>query len=203
MTGSAETVLIISDDHEMAGRFADWLGERWAVQRVCGGSQALAALEDEPPVVLLDRQLTGIHGDRLLGMVREDELDCRVAMLTAVQPGIDAMRLGFDDFLVKPVDREHLLQTVSQLFSRADYDRGIREFYALAAEKARIESSLPPEERDADEEYREVSNRLPRVRDELDDVLEEFRDHESYIRLCKELSRPAADDELDDAVPEQ
>jgi DNA-binding response OmpR family regulator len=36
--------------------------------------------------VLLDRRMPGLSGDNALNRIREREYDCRVAMVTAVDP---------------------------------------------------------------------------------------------------------------------
>jgi DNA-binding response OmpR family regulator len=192
--------VVVADD--VGEQYVAWLADDHPVERVESASEALALLEREPPVVLLQRDLPDIHGDRLLGMVRERGLDSRVVMLTGVTPGTDFVRLGFDDFLVRPLDRDTLRSTVDEMLLRADYDQQLREFYDLAARKAELEVDSSTDELAVDEEYRRVTSEVRSTRADVDDVLAAFDDLDAYRGLCRELSRGSLSDELNEDVPE-
>jgi DNA-binding response OmpR family regulator len=69
-------------------------------------------------VVVLDRDLPGIHGDEVCGRLVAQERDCRVLMLTAagtVEDRIDGLRLGADDYLPKPFDACELVARIQAL----------------------------------------------------------------------------------------
>jgi DNA-binding response OmpR family regulator len=115
-----------------------------------------------------------LSGDEVLEAVRDRDIDCRVAMVTAVEPDFDIIAMGFDDYLVKPVSREELEGTVETLLLRSEYDEGIRELFALASKKALLESEKGPADLADNDEYRDLDAELDGLRDELDAKLEEI-----------------------------
>ncbi|MFB6373664.1 MAG: tetratricopeptide repeat protein, partial [Bradymonadaceae bacterium] len=63
--------------------------------------------------------------DRVLEEVRERGLDTRVAMVTAVDPDLDILKLDFDEYVTKPLSEEDLQETVEQLLTRGASADGI------------------------------------------------------------------------------
>lgn len=59
-------------------------------------------------------------------------LDCRVVMVTAVDPSVDTVGLPFDEYIVKPVGREELVAVVDKMHRRVDCDDALRQLLALA-----------------------------------------------------------------------
>ena len=100
-------VLVIEDDEELAETVAAGLRTaRIAVDVVLDGVAGLrrARLNDYD-VVLLDRDLPGMHGDEVCSALVSDDSRCRVLMLTAAASTddlIEGLGLGADDYLGKP-----------------------------------------------------------------------------------------------------
>lgn len=124
-------VVIVEDDPAQAQLFATWLSNTTARVHVCGSAQvARDTLSNETPdLVLLDVDLPDVDGFALARMMRQDPRLALVPIvfLTARQSVADEMeglRAGGDDFLIKPVDRSHLLQVVA---TRTERGRRIRE----------------------------------------------------------------------------
>jgi DNA-binding NtrC family response regulator len=85
----------------------------------CADSRDLMALlsRNDPDVLLLDLNMPHMDGYRLLPSIREEHPDLPVIVVTAVEDvakAVDCMRLGTLDYLVKPVDRQKLLDSVGQ-----------------------------------------------------------------------------------------
>jgi len=59
-------------------------------------------IDETVDVVLLDRMMPGMSGQEVLAAIRERGLDCRVAMVTAVDADFDVIEMGFDEYLGKP-----------------------------------------------------------------------------------------------------
>lgn len=196
------TILVIEEDDVLAQQYVDWLADRWDVTAVAGGSQALAAIETEPDVVVLRRRLSSIHGDRLLGIINERDLRSRVTMITTVDPGPAAVRLGFDDHLVDPVTEDALVASVEELLLRGVYEHLVARFYGQASRKATFEGEHPEHILADHEEYQTVRENLRKTRREVDEVLAAFRDHHVYSRLCDELSRRPSGADADESLPE-
>jgi DNA-binding response OmpR family regulator len=164
-------VLIADDEAELAELYAHWLADEYDVRVATGGEEALELATEAVEVALLDRRMPMMTGDEVLAALRERGIDCRVAMITAVEPDVDIVDMPFDDYLVKPVTREQLRSVVAVLLSRAEFDTRTQEFFALASKKATLESA---QKDDASEEYERLTARMDQLRTELDETLTEY-----------------------------
>jgi DNA-binding response OmpR family regulator len=117
-------VLVIEDDQELAETIAAGLRhERMAVDVALDGESGLArALVNDYDVIVLDRDLPGIHGDRVCARLVDGGGRCRLLMLTAAASNedvIDGLGLGADDYLPKPFDFPVLIARIGALARRA------------------------------------------------------------------------------------
>jgi DNA-binding response OmpR family regulator len=181
-------VLIVEDEPDLADLYAAWLREHCDVRTAYDGSEALEQIDDEVDIVLLDRRMPGLSGDEVLDTIRDREVDSRVGMVTAVEPDFDIVEMGFDDYLVKPVSGEDLLDTVDQLLLRSTYDEQLQELFALASKKALLKSQKTEAELRASEEYARLEDRLAVLRAQIDDTVAELIDHDAYRRICRDIS---------------
>jgi DNA-binding response OmpR family regulator len=94
-----------------------------AVDVVTGGGDALEHLAvTRYDVVVLDRDLPGVHGDEVCRQVVAGSPQTRVLMLTAastVRDRVDGLGLGADDYLPKPFDFAELTARVRALGRRS------------------------------------------------------------------------------------
>ena len=198
MSAEPPLVLVVEDERDLADLYATWLRDEYRVRVAYGGREAIDELDDEVDVALLDRRMPDLSGDETLDAIREEGVDCRVAMVTAVEPDFDVVEMGFDDYLVKPVSRDALKDTVENLLLRNTYDEGIQELFALASKKALLESEKDPATLDANEEYRELSERVAELRGDLDETLATFDDDHDIDAMYRDLGDAFAfDDESD------
>ncbi|MFI6388396.1 response regulator transcription factor [Nonomuraea sp. NPDC050547] len=117
-------VLVVEDEAFLAEMIAEGLRrEALAVDVAHDGREALRKLETgEYDVMVLDRDLPGVHGDEVCRRVVAHRLMTRVLMLTAagsVRERVDGLRLGADDYLPKPFVYDELLARVLALGRRA------------------------------------------------------------------------------------
>jgi DNA-binding response OmpR family regulator len=196
MTADRPLVLVVEDEPDLADLYAAWLEGSYRVRTAYGGREALEALDDSVSAVLLDRRMPDLSGDEVLEAVRDRGIDCRVAMVTAVEPDFDIIAMGFDDYLVKPVSREELERTVETLLLRNEYDEGIRELFSLASKKALLESEKGPAALEDNDEYRELDAKLDGLRGDLDEKLEEIESEGDLDGVYRDIGR--AFDESDD-----
>jgi DNA-binding response OmpR family regulator len=167
-------VLIVEDESELADLYADLLNDAFETTVAYDGEQALEILDrraDEIDVVLLDRLMPGISGDDVLETIRERDLECSVAMVTAVNPGFDIVQMGFDDYLTKPVEKDELRETVERLATQSTYDEHVRDYLALVSKKIALEEEKQPEVLETSEEYARLERELAELRSQLEDVL--------------------------------
>lgn len=131
-------------------------------------------LSGEFEVVLLDRRMPGISGDQVLDRIREQQLGCRVVMVSAVEPDFDVIALGFDDYLVKPVTKADLVGAVQRMERRLTYDNGLQRYFALVSKKATLEVEKRNQDLEQNEEYRRLLDEIETLRDQVDASLGEL-----------------------------
>jgi DNA-binding response OmpR family regulator len=117
-------VLVIEDDAEMAEAVATGLRRaRMAVDVALDGPAGLErALVYDYDVIVLDRDLPGLHGDQVCAELIAAGRRSRVLMLTAaaaMQDQVDGLTLGADDYLSKPFDFPVLAARIGALMRRA------------------------------------------------------------------------------------
>ena len=100
-------VLVVEDSRTLADALAEGLrDEGFAVDVAYDGVQAATKLDLAGyHVIVLDRDLPGLHGDTICRMITERDAPAMVLMLTASgDPGqrVSGLRLGADDYLSKP-----------------------------------------------------------------------------------------------------
>ncbi|HEX6133973.1 MAG TPA: sigma-54 dependent transcriptional regulator [Longimicrobiales bacterium] len=128
-----QSILLVDDDAEVLtalGRFFESRG--WVVHRAAEADGAMTLYERErPDLVLLDIGLPGVSGLRLLEVLHARDADATVIMLTGqtdVQTAVEAMRLGAENFLTKPVELAHLEAASERAFEKASLRRRYRYF---------------------------------------------------------------------------
>lgn len=119
----AMRVLLVEDHRLLADRIAEGLrGAGVAVDLAWDGERALeVASETEYDVVVLDRDIPKIHGDRVCRELSQASPRPRIIMLTAssnVSDRVDGFELGADDYLGKPFAFAELVARVRALGRR-------------------------------------------------------------------------------------
>lgn len=109
------TVLFVDDEPALADGHAATLEDEYDTQVAYGGRAGLDRLDETVDVVCLDRRMPGMSGEAVLEAIRDAGHDCKVVMLTGVEPDGDVVELGFDDYLVKPIDTDDLRETIERL----------------------------------------------------------------------------------------
>jgi DNA-binding response OmpR family regulator len=117
-------VLVIEDDAELAEAIGVGLRrEQMAVDIAHDGPAGLdLALVNGHDVVVLDRDLPGLHGDDVCTELVTAGGRSRVLMLTAaatIEDRVDGLGLGADDYLPKPFAFAELVARVRALLRRA------------------------------------------------------------------------------------
>ncbi len=138
----AITVLVVEDEEALASLYDAWLSDDYDVRVAHTGQDALDLLDETVDVVLLDRRLPGLSGREVLTAIREQYDDCQVAMVTAVEPGVDILEMGFDDYVTKPASRADIRSTVASLVDRKQYDAYVQRYFRLLSKRAVLEREL-------------------------------------------------------------
>ena len=131
----ADSVLLIDDDADVlrsVGTYFERVG--WEVARELDGEAGLAAYDRlRPEVVILDLHLPGMDGMEVLSRLRER--NASVILLTGqgdVPSAVRAMQLGAENFLIKPVDMEHLVAAAARVADKVRLKR-LNEMLLLRA----------------------------------------------------------------------
>jgi DNA-binding response OmpR family regulator len=116
-------VLVVEDSRTLADALVEGLqDEGIAVDVAYDGLQAATKLDlNNYDVVVLDRDLPGVHGDTICRMITERENPAMVLMLTAsVTPAqrVSGLSLGADDYLPKPFHFPELVLRIRGLARR-------------------------------------------------------------------------------------
>jgi DNA-binding response OmpR family regulator len=153
-------VLVIEDDEEMAEAIGVGLRRAgMAVDLAFDGPAGLArAIDNDYDVIVLDRDLPGIHGDEICAELVDAGCRSRVLMLTAASTMddlVDGLGRGADDYLSKPFDFPVLVARIAALFRRA-------------------QPAIPPVLRHADLELDSAQRRVRRAGSPVDLTPKEF-----------------------------
>ena len=185
MTDEEPTILVVDDEQDIADLYTTWLEMDYQVRKAYGGKEALEKVDEAVDIVFLDRQMPDHSGDEVLERIRNRGLDCRVVMVTAVDPDFDIVSMAFDDYLTKPVMREDLDDAVETMRERDEYDETLQEYFALTSKKATLEAEKTPSELQDSEEYREMVERVDELEEEADPATAGFGD--DYESLFQEF----------------
>jgi two-component system response regulator AdeR len=189
MAGSEDpVVLIVEDEPDVAETYRLWLENDYDVRVAEDGDVGLDKLDESVDVVLLDRMMPGLSGDEVLVQIREGSLNCRVAMVTAVEPDFDILEMGFDAYLSKPIKRDKLQTTVENLLERSEYDTLLQEYYSLVEKRATLKASKSRTELENSEIYADLERDIEELQGELSDSLGGVGDDEDFITTIRNLS---------------
>jgi DNA-binding response OmpR family regulator len=181
------TVLVVDDEEEVADVYALRLRNEFDTRVAYSGDDALASLDDDIDVVLLDRRMPDQSGDEVLERIREGEYDYRVIMLTAVDPGLDIAEMPFDDYLCKPVEKEDLVTAIEQQLRIKRHDDALAEYLEVTSKLDLLEAELSSQQLSDNEEVGALRDRAADLRaevegsvDDLDEIEDSFQEIGRY-----------------------
>ncbi|MBR2269731.1 response regulator [Sphingobium sp. WW5] len=145
-----KTIHIVDDEYSVRAATAFLLElEGYSVRTWQRGAHFLAAAPTEPAgCVILDLRMPDMDGLEVQRRLNEADLNFPVIMLTGhgdIAVTVAAMKMGAVDFLVKPFERQSLLQAVENAWSVL-HDNGARRQRTMQAQA--LVEKLTPRERD-------------------------------------------------------
>lgn len=174
------SVLVLEDETKLLEAYVKGIEPEYDVYPAESGAAALEHVEelgDELDVALLDRRLPESSGDDVLRSIQGTSIDCRTAMVTAVDPSFDIIDMGFDDYIIKPVTPSDLRDVIDRLLVLDEYDETYRRLSqkrvkqsVLAAEKSRTELRHSDEYVRLQEEISELESQLASIESEIEDT---------------------------------
>jgi DNA-binding response OmpR family regulator len=139
-------VLVVEDHVALANRIGEGLRDAgFAVDVVYDGEAALESTAiTEYDVVVLDRDLPRVHGDRVCRRLVRDGSSSRILMLTAagdVDDRLDGLEMGADDYLGKPFAFHELVARIRALGRRGPSAPAIVQRGDLVVDRSRHRAS--------------------------------------------------------------
>ncbi|MDZ7731573.1 MAG: response regulator [Natrialbaceae archaeon] len=163
------TILVVDDEPDVAESYALRLQGDYDVKTATGGEEALSMIDEDIDVVLLDRRMPEMSGDEVLSRIRYRNLDPSVAMLTAVEPDLDVAIMPFDDYLIKPVEREQLLSAIDRMLEAQRKEDLERELSSKKVRRNVLEVEKDDEELGASDLFQQLETDIKALEAELTD----------------------------------
>jgi DNA-binding response OmpR family regulator len=171
--GEQIRVLIVEDEVDLADMYDAYLSE-YDTDIAYGGEEALEMLATEYDVVLLDRRMPVVSGNEVLAAIAESKLDCRVAMVTAVNPDFDIIDLRIDDYVVKPVTRSELRETVDRMLKLEEYNDRMQQLTSKKLKRNVLQVEKTQAELSESDEFDELQSDISVLESEADSLAEEL-----------------------------
>lgn len=113
-------VLLVDDEEDFIKTLAQRLEMRGLkVTGVTRGEDAVALTARQSfDAIVIDLAMPGMDGLETLKKIKESQPEAEIIMLSGqgtVKSGIEAMKLGAEDFLEKPVDMQELLTKINEM----------------------------------------------------------------------------------------
>ena len=139
-------MLVVEDHIALANRIGEGLRDAgFAVDVVYDGTAALEyTASTEYDVVVLDRDLPTVHGDRVCRRLVRDGSPARILMLTAstdVDDRVDGLEMGADDYFGKPFAFHELIARIRALGRRGPGSPAVLQRGDLMVDRARHRAS--------------------------------------------------------------
>jgi len=176
-------VLIVEDEQHLADLYTDYLADDYDVRTAYSGEEGIELLSDAIDVVLLDRRMPVVSGNEVLAKIEERGLDCRVAMVTAVNPDFEIIDLRVDDYLVKPVTSEELREVVERLRKIATYNDQLQRLTAKKLKRNVLRVEKTESELRASERYQRLNGEIDELAASVDALADELDVEEQDLRL--------------------
>ena len=177
------TVLVVEDEPQLADLYAEYIDDSYTVLTAYSGEAAIEQLDEDIDVVLLDRRMPVYSGNEVLAAIEDHPLDCRVAMVTAVDPDFDIIELGVDDYLVKPVNRDALREVVDRLFKISEYNDQLTELTGKKLKRNVLQVEKPPRELEASERFQQLEAEIRELEATVETIADDLDVEERDLRL--------------------
>jgi DNA-binding NtrC family response regulator len=112
-------VLLVDDEADFLATLAERLESRGLkVNTANSGEDAVAKVDNQSfDLIVLDLAMPGIDGLETLKRIKAKQPDAEIIMLSgqgSIKTSIEAMKLGAEDFIEKPVDISELMDRISE-----------------------------------------------------------------------------------------
>jgi len=121
--GDGRRLLVVDDDDAVLRGLASYFEQLGyeTIKAATGRAGITAHSSHNPDVTILDLRLPDIDGLQVLEVLRQKR--AMVVLLTGygdIPTAVQAMRLGAENFLTKPVEMDHLVATIERAFEKVE-----------------------------------------------------------------------------------
>lgn len=163
-------VLLVDDEERVAKTYELRLGANYDTTVALNGHEALDTVDDTFDVVLLDRRMPEISGDEVVDEIRRRGIGCRIVMVTAVDPDFDITEMDIDDYVVKPVTREELIEVVDRALTISEYNDRLQKLSSLKLKRNVLEVEMAQNELEENPQYQTLSEEIAQLEAEIDEM---------------------------------
>lgn len=122
------SVLYAEDDVSVRKNYVLYLENHFEkVYEACNGKEALSIYRDrKPDILLLDITMSELNGLDLIKIIREDDPDTPIIILSAHSHKeflLEAIKLNLVDYLVKPVSRNELKEVIENTIKKLSLEK--------------------------------------------------------------------------------
>ena len=131
-----QTSILIVDDEQLIRESLrlDILDLGYRVDTAASGEEAMTLLEHEYDLIVTDLLMEGMSGLEVLRAAKEKYPDQAVFILTGygeLDSAISALRLGADDYLLKPYNHEELILRVNRCLTGRKLQQTVKLYESL------------------------------------------------------------------------
>ncbi len=125
MNGMKKKILIVDDELSIRMLLENYIGKSYDIVTKTDGLEGIKYLEEGnlPDLIVADIQMPNLDGYEMLKQVRSSGYFGNIPMIMlsgieSSQERVKCLRMGADDYLVKPFNPEELLLRINNLISR-------------------------------------------------------------------------------------
>jgi len=135
-TGMPQASILIVDDEELIRENIrlDLLDIGYAVELAASGEEAVSRLTKEYDLIITDLIMEGLDGIEVLRQAKSRRPDQAVFILTGygeLESAIEALRLGADDYLLKPYSHDELILRVAKCLTGRTLRQTVRLYESM------------------------------------------------------------------------
>ncbi|WP_135304085.1 response regulator transcription factor [Haloarcula amylovorans] len=171
------TVLVVDDEQPLADAYERWICDTCSTRVAYDGKEAIQLLDESVDLALLDRQMPGCSGEKVAKTIRERDINCRIAILSALEPDEAMLDVRYDTYRMKPLTSpEELHDLFESLQRRATYEPEERRLLAIVTRKRDVEQHVDQETLQQSAAYSDLTDELDALREEVpraDEILDD------------------------------
>lgn len=129
-------ILFVDDDEQILSTFSQLFEAKgFEVTTAKGGEEAIEYLQNHYfDLVVSDLSMPEVNGMQVLKKAKKQHPEINTIMLTGygdMTSAIDALRLGADDYILKPCDIDELLLRINRCFEKSEAARKVKLYESI------------------------------------------------------------------------